>query len=328
MTMMPDFPDSFPSDVADTVSGDLSSHDSGDVPGDGCGDGCGQDSGDRHDNGPECPPEMPEPAEISGIPETPDHAAAPPPLDYAQTYLKSDGVRLWLALPPETNAEGDPISWGAVLQQLRQRLEGTTADREPQTEVSLQGGDRLLDVRQLQTLAEILDEFSLVLKRVVTSRRQTALAAVTVGYSVEQVAAVDHLVRTPPQAGRPQADPLYLQTTVRSGVDIRHPGTIVILGDTNPGSALLADGDVIVWGRLRGMAHAGFSGDRSRRIMALQMRPTQLRIADLMARPPEDGPPEDWPEVAYIGTDAIRIARAQDFAKTQLSPGGLGFEAV
>jgi len=326
--MMPDFPDSFPSDVADTVSGDLSSHDSGDVPGDGCGDGCGQDSGDRHDNGPECPPEMPEPAEISGIPETPDHAAAPPPLDYAQTYLKSDGVRLWLALPPETNAEGDPISWGAVLQQLRQRLEGTTADREPQTEVSLQGGDRLLDVRQLQTLAEILDEFSLVLKRVVTSRRQTALAAVTVGYSVEQVAAVDHLVRTPPQAGRPQADPLYLQTTVRSGVDIRHPGTIVILGDTNPGSALLADGDVIVWGRLRGMAHAGFSGDRSRRIMALQMRPTQLRIADLMARPPEDGPPEDWPEVAYIGTDAIRIARAQDFAKTQLSPGGLGFEAV
>jgi len=328
MTMMPDFPDSFPSDVADTVSGDLSSHDSGDVPGDGCGDGFGQDSGDRHDNGPECPPEMPEPAEISGIPETPDHAAAPPPLDYAQTYLKSDGVRLWLALPPETNAEGDPISWGAVLQQLRQRLEGTTADREPQTEVSLQGGDRLLDVRQLQTLAEILDEFSLVLKRVVTSRRQTALAAVTVGYSVEQVAAVDHLVRTPPQAGRPQADPLYLQTTVRSGVDIRHPGTIVILGDTNPGSALLADGDVIVWGRLRGMAHAGFSGDRSRRIMALQMRPTQLRIADLMARPPEDGPPEDWPEVAYIGTDAIRIARAQDFAKTQLSPGGLGFEAV
>lgn len=326
--MMPDFPDSFPSDVADTVSGDLSSHDSGDVPGDGCGDGFGQDSGDRHDNGPECPPEMPEPAEISGIPETPDHAAAPPPLDYAQTYLKSDGVRLWLALPPETNAEGDPISWGAVLQQLRQRLEGTTADREPQTEVSLQGGDRLLDVRQLQTLAEILDEFSLVLKRVVTSRRQTALAAVTVGYSVEQVAAVDHLVRTPPQAGRPQADPLYLQTTVRSGVDIRHPGTIVILGDTNPGSALLADGDVIVWGRLRGMAHAGFSGDRSRRIMALQMRPTQLRIADLMARPPEDGPPEDWPEVAYIGTDAIRIARAQDFAKTQLSPGGLGFEAV
>jgi septum site-determining protein MinC len=263
--MMPDFSDTFPSNVADSASGDIPSDapndffgkGSGDVP----GDGFGQDSGDLDDNGPELPPEIPEPAEISGIPEIPDRATALPPLDYAQTYLKSDGVRLWLALPPETNAEGDPISWTAVLQYLRQRLEGTTADREPQTEVYLQGGDRLLDVRQLQTLAETLAEFALVLKRVVSSRRQTALAAVTAGYSVDQVAAVDHLVQTPPQAGRPQADPLYLQTTVRSGVDIRHPGTIVILGDTNPGSALLADGDVIVWGRLRGMAHAGFSGD-------------------------------------------------------------------
>ena len=260
------------------------------------------------------------------LPTVPDLAAAPRPLDHSQVYLKSDGVRLWLALPPETDAEGAAIPWSAVLQQLRQRLEGTTTDRQPQTELSLQGGDRLLDVRQLQTLTETLDEFALVLKRVVTSRRQTALAAVTAGYSVEQLAAVDHLVQSPPQAGRPQADPLYLQTTVRSGVDIRHPGTIVILGDTNPGSALLADGDVIVWGRLRGLAHAGFSGDRSRRIMAIQMRPTQLRIADLMARPPADGPTEDWPEVAYAGPDAIRIARAQDFARTQLSPGGLGFE--
>lgn len=252
----------------------------------------------------------------------------PPPVlpDHGQVYLKSNGDYVWLALPPEANAEGEVIPWAAVLQQLRQRLEATTTDRQPQTKVYLQGGDRLLDVRQLQSLVDILDEFALVLKRVFTSRRQTALAAVTAGYSVEQVVAVDHLVQSPPPSGRPQADPLYLQTTVRSGVDIRHPGTIIILGDTNPGSALMADGDIIVWGRLRGMAHAGFSGDRSRRIMALQMRPTQLRIAELMARPPADAPADDWPEVAYAGPDAIRIARAQDFARTQLSPGGLGFE--
>lgn len=259
-------------------------------------------------------------------PTVPDLTDALPVPDYGQVHLKSDGVVLWLAVPPDVDQDGHPIAWSAVLQQLRQRLEATTTDRELQTEIYLQGGDRLLDVRQIQTLTETLDEFSLVLKRVMTSRRQTALAAVTAGYSVDQLAAVDHLVQSPPQVGRPQADPLYLQTTVRSGVDIRHPGTIVILGDTNPGSALLADGDVIVWGRLRGMAHAGFSGDRSRRIMAIQMRPTQLRIADLMARPPADGPMEDWPEVAYASADAIRIARAQDFAKSQLSPGGLGFE--
>lgn len=252
--------------------------------------------------------------------------AAPPIPGHGQVSLKSDGGYLWLVLPPDIDDGGDAVPWSAVLQQLRQRLEATRSDREPQTEVCLQGGDRLLDVRQLQALAETLAEFTLPLKRVVTSRRPTALAAVTAGYSVEQLAAIGYLVQSPPAVGRPQADPLYLQTTVRSGVDIRHAGTIVILGDTNPGSALMADGDIIIWGRLRGMAHAGFRGDRRRRIMALQMHPTQLRIADLVARPPEDGPTEDWPEVAYAGPDAIRIARAQDFAKTHLSPGGLGFE--
>jgi septum site-determining protein MinC len=171
-----------------------------------------------------------------------------------------------------------------------------------------------------------LADAQLVLKRVFTSRRQTALAAVTGGYSVDLEAALEHLVQSPPTPGKPLADPLYLQTTVRSGVDICHPGTIVILGDTNPGSSLIAEGDILVWGRLRGMAHAGSGGNRTCRIMALQMQPTQLRIADLVARPPDAPPAEYWPEVAYVSTNAIRIARAQDFARNHLSPGGLGFE--
>lgn len=245
---------------------------------------------------------------------------------FTQVHLKSEGDRLTLVLPSDNaEAEGENL-WLTGLQQLRQRLEGGTEDWQPQTEVHLRGGDRLLDVRQLQSLAETLAEFQLVLKRVITSRRQTAIAAVTAGYSVDQDSSVESLVQSPPSPGRPLADPIYLQTTVRSGVDIQHPGTIVILGDTNPGSALIAEGDIIVWGRLRGMAHAGASGNRDRRIMALQMQPTQLRIADLVARPPDAPPAEYWPEVAYANGDAIRIARAQDFARTQLSPGGLGFE--
>jgi septum site-determining protein MinC len=58
------------------------------------------------------------------------------------------------------------------------------------------------------------------------------------------------------------AEPLYLQLTVRSGVEIRHPGTIVILGDFKSGRAVIAEGDIFVWGRLRGVAHAGARGNR------------------------------------------------------------------
>jgi septum site-determining protein MinC len=259
---------------------------------------------------------------VPGIESPPDPPSSE--VTHSQVGLKSEAGRLVLLLPPET--EASPTTGLELLQQLKQRLEGGDRFWQAQTEVHLQAGDRLLDARQLQSLAEALAEAQLVLKRVLTRRRQTALAAVTAGYSVDQLVEVEHLVQSPPLAGQPLADPLYLQTTVRSGVDIRHPGTLIILGDTNPGSSLIAEGDILVWGRLRGMAHAGSSGNRTCRIMALQMQPTQLRIADLVARPPDTAPAEYWPEVAYIGTDAIRIARAQDFARTQLSPGGLGFE--
>jgi septum site-determining protein MinC len=110
-----------------------------------------------------------------------------------------------------------------------------------------------------------------------------------------------------------------LQITVRSGVEIRHPGTIVILGDLNPGGEVVAAGDIFVWGRLRGVAHAGANGNRNCRIMALQMEPTQLRIADAVARAPGTPPTQFYPEVAYVTPEGIRIARATDFSKTHLS---------
>ncbi|MBE9112298.1 septum site-determining protein MinC, partial [Nodosilinea sp. LEGE 07298] len=66
---------------------------------------------------------------------------------------------------------------------------------------------------------------------------------------------------------------------------------------------------------LRGTAHAGFGGDRDRYIMALYMQPTQLRLADLVARAPDSPSAQYLPEVAYVGNNAIRIAQAQAFAR-------------
>jgi septum site-determining protein MinC len=242
----------------------------------------------------------------------------------SQIQLTSEDGYVHLVLPSEVpqpeNDAAPTLPWAEWLQQIRLRLNANERFWQPNTEVHLQAQDRLLDVRQLQALAELLAEHELKLKRVTSSRRQTALAAVTTGYSVEQSEAVNPLVQNPQEPGQPLANPLYLQTTVRSGIEIRHPGTIIILGDTNPGSALLATGDILVWGRLRGMAHAGLEGNHRCRIMALQMQPTQLRIADLVARPPETPPANYLPEVAYVGDNAIRIAVAQDFARQHLQP--------
>jgi septum site-determining protein MinC len=157
------------------------------------------------------------------------------------------------------------------------------------------------------------------LKRVYTSRRQTAVAAATTGYSVEQHLPVAHL-NQPAEAGQALAEPLYVQTTVRSGMEIRHPGTVIILGDVNPGSSVIADGDVLVWGSLRGVVQAGAAGNDRCLIMALRLEPTQIRIANVVARAPEHPPAEYYPEVAYVTAGNIRITKAVDFAKTRLQP--------
>ena len=236
-----------------------------------------------------------------------------------QVQFKSEEGRLLLQLPPKPENSRSPISWSDLWLQLKQRLNGGERFWQPHTEVHLVAGDRLLDGRQLQAIAEALKESQLQLKWVYTSRRQTAVAAATAGYSVDQNSAVSHFSQTPKAAGQALADPLYLQTTIRSGVEIRHPGTVVILGDVNPGGSVIADGDILIWGHLRGVAHAGASGQSKYRIMALHMQPTQLRIADKVARAPETPPARYQPEVAYIGSDSIRIAIATEFTRVHLA---------
>jgi septum site-determining protein MinC len=98
--------------------------------------------------------------------------------------------------------------------------------------------------------------------------------------------------------------------TLRSGDHLQAEGSVLLLGDLNPGARISAGGHVLVWGRLRGMAHAGRRGDTSARIVALQLRPLQLRIAGAVARGPEERPPEGLAEEARLEDGEIRIEPA------------------
>ena len=81
---------------------------------------------------------------------------------------------------------------------------------------------------------------------------------------------------------------LYIQRTLRSGQSITSDGNIVIIGDANPGSEIIAKGDITVWGILGGIAHAGCAGNQYAKIRALKMNAIQLRIADTFARRPDN----------------------------------------
>ncbi len=234
-----------------------------------------------------------------------------------QVHLKNEDGTLLLILPTEAET-ASTTSWTDLWEQLKHRLNGGSRFWQPQASVHLMAQDRLLDGRQLKAIADALTETQLQLKRVYTNRRQTAVTAATAGYSVEQQTEVPSLSLEPSKPAAALAEPLYVETTVRSGVEIRHSGTAIVLGDVNPGGSVVAAGDILVWGRLRGIAHAGAFGNARCRIMALQMEPTQLRIADYVARAPEKTPANLYPEVAYVTPEGIRITKATDLSKTHL----------
>ncbi len=112
--------------------------------------------------------------------------------------------------------------------------------------------------------------------------------------------------------------PFVHRGTLRSGQSCRHAGTVVVLGDVNPGAQVISGGDVLVWGRLRGFVHAGAMGDEQALVAALDFEPVQLRIAGYIAMTPKGASnnPGYWfwkrdssgrPEVARVVDEQIYV---------------------
>jgi septum site-determining protein MinC len=219
-------------------------------------------------------------------------------------------------LNTEEQGESLVLNWQEILSQLEQRMKGSGHDWKPRTQVYLQAGDRLLDTRQLQELFEALQNYQLLLHCIVTNRRQTAVNAASMGFCVEQGSTFTELLGFNPIPDAPADDPLYIKMTVRSGVEIRHSGSIIVFGDVNAGAELISEGDVIVCGKLKGMAHAGVKGNAQAIVMACHLDATQIRIGSLIARV-ESPSTYFCPEVAFVsqqGVPAIQIVKALDYS--------------
>ena len=110
---------------------------------------------------------------------------------------------------------------------------------------------------------------------------------------------------------RAEGRALMHQGTLRAGDHLHSDRDILLHGDVNPGARISAVGDVLVWGRLRGVAHAGCEGATDARVVALQLRPLQLRIADAVARGPDDLPQQGLAEQALLRDGIITIEPAE-----------------
>ncbi len=79
----------------------------------------------------------------------------------------------------------------------------------------------------------------------------------------------------------------FYKGNLRSGQTLECSSSVTLIGDVNPGANIISDGNIVVLGSLKGNACAGASGDENCFIFALDMRPIQLQIGDLIAKSPD-----------------------------------------
>jgi septum site-determining protein MinC len=153
-------------------------------------------------------------------------------------------------------------------------------------------GSQVLKVNDLVDLRDRLSERNVALWAVIgespTTEHTSQLLGLATRISKPRPEEQKHDVVTDDTA-------LFINKTLRSGKRIEYPGHVVVMGDVNAGAEIIADGNVIVWGRVRGMIHAGAKGNRSATICALDLSATQLRIASEVSatlKPQKDPKPE------------------------------------
>jgi len=188
--------------------------------------------------------------------------------------------------------------WEQLLAELQRRLEASPAFFKG-GRVSLDVGSLPLTEDNLRQARDMLAQHDVTLHAVVGKNAQTEAASQALGLVID----LGLERRPPPTTPAPQANPdeaLLKQGTLRSGQSVRYPGHVIIIGDVNPGAEIVAGGHIVVWGKLRGTVHAGAMGDDEAMICALDLSPTQLRIASYITRSPEERRRKPTPEVAAV----------------------------
>jgi septum site-determining protein MinC len=208
-----------------------------------------------------------------------------------------DGLRLQL---------DEATDWPDVLDALRGQL-GKGANFFHGAQIVIDIGERALAEEQLAALLDLMRQHGVRPEALASSARESRTAARTAGITARPVS-------RPVVESEDRGEAAFVARTVRSGQVIRYHGHVTVLGDVNAGGEIIAGGMVIVWGRLRGTVHAGALGDRSAVICALELAPTQLRIADLIARAPEGGA-GGFPEVAFVESDQINVEAWETYRK-------------
>jgi septum site-determining protein MinC len=208
------------------------------------------------------------------------------------------GIREGLLI---TLGEGPwPEVRAALLEHVEQQAEFLRGGR-----LILQVGNHILRAAELGQLRDTLSDRGLSLWAVLSNSPVTEQTAQTLGLATRINKPVPE--RTPAKSTETALageQAVLVRRTIRSGFSVQHHGHVIVIGDVNPGGEIIAGGDVVVWGRLRGMVHAGAEGDEKSVVCALDLSPTQLRIAGQIALTPKRRG-KSRPEIARLSDGKV-----------------------
>lgn len=208
------------------------------------------------------------------------------------------------------------LEFEAVLTALREKLDKTPGFFSGAQVIALDG--RTVTNKEAQLLSSVLIErggmqiqsLALYQKPAAKSSAKNTLKSEVVSDKTVTTQEAESTPATSEVAGvfngLKEGPTQFVRGTMRSGRSVVFKGNVVVLGDVNPGAEIIADGNIVVMGHLRGVAHAGASGNHSAYVCANQLNPTQLRIGQLITRPPEESQGAD-PEIALVKGDSIVI---------------------
>jgi septum site-determining protein MinC len=172
--------------------------------------------------------------------------------------------------------------------------------------LALDVGSRALRAVELGALRDILSERGISLWAVIGSSQVTETTAQVLGMATRLSAPRPERIVHALDTNLSGETAVLVQRTLRSGYRLAHAGHVVVIGDVNAGAEINAGGSVVVWGRLRGAVHAGANGDLAATVSALELAPTQIRIAELIGSVHRRrGKPQ--PETALVQQDQVII---------------------
>ena len=91
-----------------------------------------------------------------------------------------------------------------------------------------------------------------------------------------------HAIKSTFESSVETSETKFIKGNLRSGQREEFSGSIAILGDLNYGAEVIAGENIIVTGKIRGMAHAGANGNKKAIITANSIEATQVRISNIV----------------------------------------------